>query len=260
MTQVVTFRSLTIGDCDEDYVLALPGVSGLGIPDVKILSEIPRYGDHGFVSGPDYLGQRTIGIPVSIHRKDDPSAAMIDFRALKTAWQPTTYDEILSITIAGYGPSDDTVRFYGRPRNAIDVDLSRHYTGTINALATFVALDPVGYGPEETDPLSTGSNTVTNPGDAPTARAILSLTGNGGTPVITNQSLGGRAILFQDPIPSSETWTIDLLRQTVRDASGDDQFSTISPASTWFHLGAGDNTLVLSGVASGSITFRGGWW
>lgn len=260
MTQTVTFRNLIIGGCDEDFVLAAPGISGLGIPDVKILAELPKYGDHGFISGGDFLSQRILGIPIMIHRRSDPATAMAAFRTLKTAWRPASSNEMLSIHSIGYGPSDSTVRFFGRPRTAIDVDLSLHFTGTINALATFVALDPVGYGPEQTNALVAGANTVNNPGDAPTSRVTISLTGNGNTPSLTNPTLGGRTILFQNPIPNGETWVIDLFEQTVIDGSGDDRFSTISPASTWFHLGAGDNTLVLAGVGSGSITLRGGWW
>lgn len=264
--QVISFRGLTIsGTCSANaspyhYTIPMPGITGLGINDVKSNAH-DRLDRHGVIAGPDYLSERSIGIPVIIHHRDDPKTAMQALTNLKSKWGPGGANDILSVTIDGIGPSDDTLRYWGRPRNAVDVDLQFLYTGTINLILSFVALDPIGYGPEQSASLSSGANTVTNPGSAPTDRAIITLRGDGGIPKITNNSRGDRMIAWRSVLGSGVTRIIDLRHQTVTDSSGQDKFSEISPTSHWFDLREGSNTLTLDNVTTGnSITYRGGWW
>lgn len=260
MSQEVSFRGQTIGMCGSEFLLPLPGVTGLGVPDVKMGTEVDRLGTHGSTSGADYLGSRVIGIPVMIHHRDDVDAAMSSLRKLRAMWRPALSDELLSVTIPGYGPADNTMRFWGRPRGSLSVDLALLHTGTVSAYASFSALDPIGYGPLTTVSLSSGANNIVVTGDAPSSRATIELTGNGGTPTIINTTHASRQVIFQAPIPSGQVWTLDLHRQTLRNASGTDMFSAIAPTSSWFHLLGGANSISLSGVASGSMTYRGGWW
>lgn len=260
MTQTVSFRGVEIGECGSDFVLSAPGITGLGIPDVKSASEASRLDTHGTVSGPDYLGNRTLGIPINIFRRGDPEEAMREFRRLRTAWRPGLVDEILSVTIPGCGPSDNTLRYWGRPRAGMDVDMATHHLGNLNAFATFVALDPIGYGPTQTISLSGGSSNVLVSGDAPTARATVTITSDGGTPRIENLTTGGR-VQFQGAVPPGWTFIIDLLHQTVRTNLGVDAYaSTVQPSSPWFKLRGGLNTINVQGVGSASLSVRGGWW
>lgn len=262
--QAISFRGTDIsGDCTamtggHKVTIIPPGIGGLGTPDVLVTAEQSRYGSHGVVAASDYFTQRLITIPLMIHKRNDGESAMKALRALKGIWKPALYDEMLQVTVDGIGPSDDTLRFFGRPRSTMDADLSQLYTGTIWVMMTFQAMDPIGYGPEQTVALG-ASTTVTNPGDMPTDRATISVVGNGGTPTITNTSLGGQKIQFKQAVPSGQTWQIDLRRQTVTNATGEDKFETISPTSTWFDLRSGTNVITLTGASSASITFRGGW-
>ena len=271
MTHTATLNGVLIGDCNDDFILSAPGMTGLGLGGVKGLSEVDRYGHHGTVSGKDYLTARQLSIPLVIFERDDPEAAMQKLRTLKTAWQPTGPDDaVLDIGMAGYGPANDIVRFYGRPREALEVDLTYHYAGIIIVLASFTATDPIGYGPEQSTALAIGNNIVNNPGDASTDRAVITFRGNGGIPSIINESDGYRRIVFRTAVQATHVITIDLRRQTVTSTyqSGiftviRDEFASVSPSSTWFSLTPGDNTLAISNITNdveAEITYRGGWW
>jgi hypothetical protein len=255
-------NGVTIDGADEDatYVLLADSISGLGLPEPRT-ADLDRADDHGSVAGQDFTQPRALRIPIAINTPDDPAAAWAALRALKAAWQPTgPADDLLSIYAPGIGPSDDTLRFFGRPRTALDVNLRMVHAGIIYALATFVALDPIGYGPTEADSGS-GTFSVTNAGDARTERATITITGNGGTPTIANASDGGGNVLFTEALAGAATWVIDLRARTVVDGSGNDVFAgNVAPSSLWFGLQPGANQLTLTGAASAALSFRSGWW
>lgn len=255
-------NGLTIDGADEDatYVLLADSISGLGLPETRV-ADLERADDHGSVAGQDFAQPRALRIPVAINTPEDPRAAWAALRALKVAWRPTgPTDDVLAIYAPGIGPSDDTLRFHGRPRTALDVNLRMVHAGIIYALATFMALDPIGYGPAEADSGS-GTFSVTNAGDARTERATIVITGNGGTPAIANATDGGGNVLFTQALPAAATWTIDLKARTVVDSAGDDVFpGNVAPSSLWFGLQPGANQLTLTGAASAALSFQSGWW
>lgn len=243
-----------------DYMIMEDGIEGLGLPLVKD-GDQERADDHGDVAAADYAQSRTLRIPVMVWREDDPEGAMAALRQLKTAWRtvPGVAEQELIITVPGIGPTDDALRFYGRPRG-VDANLRRLHAGLIYARATFVALDPVGYGPEETVD-DDGTFVVTNPGDAISKRAVVELIGNGGTPQLVNNTDGGADVQFSQTLGSSDSWFVDLATRTVVDDDGDDVFpDNVLPASLWPRLQPGTNSLTVTGAASASVVFMGGWW
>lgn len=257
-TTSISLNGVTIEGMCGDYVLLANNISGLGMPEAKV-NDLTKADDHGTISGPDFAQSRLLSFPVAFHR-DTAREAMVALRALKAAWRPAASDNVLSITIPGIGPSDDTLRFYGRPRSNLETDLHYLPGGIVNVLASFTALDPIGYGPTVVV-TGTSAATVSNPGDAPSKRAIITITGNGGVPTLTNATDGGGNVLFSRILTNGLTWKIDLNRRDVVDGANDDAFTdNVLPASLWFRLLSGNNSLTLTGAASMSIEYRSGWW
>lgn len=255
----VTLNGVTIGGCGTDFVISESNVVGLGIPDVKAL-DLDLQSAHGNTASRDFLAQRTLGIPIIIYRKNDPTAAMAALRTLKTAWQPTNSgnnDDLLTVVADGIGPTNGTLSFFGRPRGGLEADLNRHHSGLINVFASFACLDPLGYG--NTESTSGTSLNINNVGDATTDRITLTVTGNGGTPVITNTTDDGRAIRFGTTLAGAATRQIDVRNKTVLNGSLD-TYSELSPTNQWFDLLPGVNSVTVTGASSINITWRPAWF
>lgn len=255
----ITLNGTTIGGCGSDYVLAEDNLSGFGMPDVKPL-DIDLQLNHGMVASKDFLASRIIGIPVIIYRKGNPGAAMSAARQLKAAWQPAKdgFDDVLTVSAAGLGPLDDVMTFFGRPRGGLELDLVKHHAGLITAYGSFTCLDPLGYGGEQTSGGTLFS--VNNIGTAATDRISIVVTGNGGTPVITNVTDTSRAIRFGETLANGITRHIDVRAKTVVSSSGDDRYSSLSPTNQWFDILPGVNSITVTGAASISLTWRPAWY
>lgn len=255
-------NGVTIDGADPDatYVLLADSISGLGLPEPKV-SNLDRADDHGAVAPRDYAQPRVLRIPTAVNVPEDTRGAWQALRTLKRAWKPTgPTDQELTVYAPGIGPTDDTLRFYGRPRTTLDVNARMAYAGIIYALASFDALDPIGYGPVE-EASGSGTFTVTADGDERTERATVTITGNGGTPIISNATDGGGNVVFTQPLANGDTWVIDLKARTVVDGAGTDVFQgRVATSSLWFGLQPGANQLTLTGAASAAFSYRSGWW
>lgn len=264
LRQWVSLRGVTAdgADPDADYVLQA-GLTGIGGAPPRDPGDLALVGEDGSISGPDYRATRVITVPVLIKRfldggvVPDPEAAMRAYRYLARAWAPsgTDTEEELRIYLPGYGPSDDVARFYGRPRTDMAGDLSRLAYGTIKALGSFSALDPLAYGPEVVDSGS-GTVNVTNDGDVATRRATLTITGSGGTPVVSNPQDGGGSVAWLTALANGAVRHVNLRTATVTDAGGIDRGSEVATASTYFVLQTGVNALELTGATSLSVTHQ----
>lgn len=256
----ITLNGTIIGGCGSDFVLAEDSLSGFGMPDVKPM-DIDLQLNHGMVASRDFLSSRIIGIPIIIYRPGDPGAAMAAARQLKAAWQPARdgNDDILTVEAEGIGPLNDKLTFFGRPRGGLELDLVKHHAGLITAYGSFTCLDPLGYGDEET---STGTLLdVDNIGTAATDRISITITGNGETPVITNNTDEERAIRFGEPLTSGWIRNIDVRAKTVVEGQvGDDRYSNLSPTNQWFDILPGVNSITVTGAASIDITWRSAWY
>lgn len=269
--QTATLNGVTIDGTDPaagltGYALMESGIQGLGWAEHNAFNDLPRVAGHGVVPGRDYMLPRVLRIPTVIHRRltnapdePDPEAAMVAAAALKAAWAPRDdgVNQALSIYVPGIGGSGvDTLVYYGRPRGTLEMNLSRYAHGTVYMLPTFVATDPIAYGAASVT-AGSGTFTVTNSGGLVSQRATITLTGNDGTPVLTNNDDSGRNITFGTVLATGETWTVDLAARTVVDSGGSDVFaSNVLNASQWFGFQPGDNELVLSGASGASVSLQ----
>ena len=241
-------RSLTFG-AGTDWQIDEPGISGLGIP-VARTRDAERGDRHGDVGGDDVLPRRILNVPL-VGTFASPGAAWIAFEEeLKLAWAESIVDEVLDLRLPGMPETGR--RYFGRARGLAE-DLSRLKSSTVRALCTFEALDPLAYGDEE---LVTGSGTfdVENAGTADSDRVVLTITGNGGVPKITNGSDDGLAVTFLEAVTG--TRIVDLRAATVIDGAAEDRYAELSPINQWWTLRRGTNSLTLEGAASVDVAFR----
>ena len=249
-------NGVRLDGCDPDAAIFVmeESIGGLGLGPTTSTDQA-RVSRDGAVSGTDRQGPRTIPVPLSIYLEDDPAGAMRAFRSLKRAWRPSGDEEVLRLHVPGILPEGDEAWFYGRPRGDLDPALRQLHAGQVYVRAQFVALDPVMYGPEEVQ----AGTTLTNDGDTWTDRAVIEITGNGGTPSITNPDDGSGAIGWLAPLANAAVRLIDLRTFQVTDGAGVSKAGEVSSGSTWFTLQPGTNTLSVSGVGAVETTLRPGY-
>lgn len=254
-----SIRSLEFG-AGTSYPIGPTGIGGLGLPVPRTFDQA-RGDRDGMVASRDLYDRRVLSIALTVlgdtASADLPGDAMTNLRTLKTAFaREETLDEVeLELRVPGFPGAAETLTFFGRPRG-LEADLSKLAQGVIPVLATFVALDPLGYEPEAVEATgASGAFTVDNDGDEDTDRVVIEVTGNGGTPRITNATDGGGDVTFGTTLAALSTRTIDLRAHTVEDG-GSDHYDELSSASTWFVLKPGTNSLTLTGAASVDVTVR----
>lgn len=240
--------ALTIGD-GTDYTVR--SVQGLGLPESR--GYRGERGDlHGDVAGKDVLQGRQLFMAVVV-TGTSPSDTWSNFQALLAAWKPTgTTDAYLDIALPGVGTYGR--RFYGRPGNVRDDGLVHLGVNFINCLLTFQALDPLGYGEEESSGAESGTFAVVNDGTAATDRVTLTLVAAGGIPTIKNAADENKTIKFGSAITG--TYTIDLRSKTVLDGSSADDYASLSPVNQWFTLQPGSNSITLTNATSVDVAWE----
>ena len=228
------------------YELTGP-VGGLGTPAPRT-SDVDRGAHPGEVSGLDVLPRRVLTVPFGVNATT-ATQAMGLVQALKEAWAESA---LVDVAFSLQLPGMTARRWYGRPRG-IDLELDSLSEGWVEALGTFEALDPYAYGDPVVVPLTTTSTVVTNPGDAPTDRFTIEITGAGGTPVLTNS---GADASIRWAAALTGTRNIDLRARTVATTGGADKYSELSPSNEWWDLQAGGNTITRSDISAASITLE----
>lgn len=227
-------------------------IGGLGIP-VPRAYDLDRQGD-GAVGGDDPLPRRILTFPMGFEG-DTAAEAWAEFRTMKQAWRKSPVDIPLGLRLPGM--PEEGLLYYGRPRG-FDSDLSNLKSGHAAGLLTFEALDPLGYGPLEELGPGAGPFTVDNVGDE-TVDVVLTVTGDGGTPEITNADDGGATILFGEPLGIGAVRVLSTKDRTNLDEYGFNVPAELSPGAQWFRLVPGENEISLSGAASLAIEFRPGY-
>lgn len=232
------------------YRLAKDRLIGIGLPE-------PRIGDGergdlpGDIGGVDVARRRRIPLP--LHIVGTQTAALAALAALKRAWAPRPQDVTLDLYIPGQPSTDGRLRFYGRPRG-VEVDLARIAGGWARAMAIFDALDPFGYGPEETVADAASPASVTSLGDMPTDRFTIEIVGNGGTPVITSATDDAATVAFAEPLANGAVAILDVRTRSVT-VDGLEVYP-LAAAARWFRLLPGNNSITFTGCASVEITHR----
>lgn len=254
-----TLRGFTFGD-GTDYCLT-KGIGGLGSIEMRD-RDLQRGDEDGDVGGRDKLAPRLLTFPLTLGAPQTvlDATERIRFASellsdLAEAWAPEDGPAEVELILEWPGviPGLDECSFYGRPRRLQDD--STGLPGRIAALAAFRALDPLKYGPVDLVSDSASPAAVTNVGGYTTDRVTITVTGNGGTPSITNVTDDSSTITFAETLAG--TAVIDLRAQTVTDTLGNDLALAAGPR--WFALLPGVNTLTFSGCASIDVEHRPAW-
>lgn len=239
----VEVGGVTLG-AGTDYILTGP-VTGLGLPAPRTADQ-ERGNSPGDVAGADVDARRVLTVPVGVNGQDAADGWDL-LEELKAAWTSSVVDVTFDLRLPGF----DAVarRWYGRPRG-VDVELALLRLGYIDALCTFEALDPYGYGDPVEVALSAGETAMVNPGSAPSDRWVLTVdittapftvaTG-GDEPALTVEALG--------PV------ILDGRSRTATDDLGGDLYGTIAPGSGWPTLLPGSYPVTLTG-GTGTLTYR----
>lgn len=243
---------------DRDFVIGrgtnYPGIGaieGIGIlPPTSDPS--PRWGD-GDTFGRDRLGNRVITLPVRTIGDTD-AGRWSNYRALAVAWRRAMTELELQLRIPG--SAETIVSYFGRPGSLPGAPHGLKLT--VDTVAEFHAL-PYAYGAARTLTAILAASPLTIPtaGDPETNtdRAVITITGNGGTPTITNTTTGG-AVAFNRALAGGATYILDLHTQTAVKA-GVSSPDHMTPTSDWFTLtGNINNLLAFTGAASISVTWR----
>lgn len=273
-----TLRGLTTGT-GTDYVWVGEPAGLLGTADVRDADEaFPRR--DGLIGSDDFLGGRRVTFEIVINkltRVDGEVAAA----ALSASFAPSAVDEWLDVRVTG-SPAEYSLR--GRPRGVVVVADERFVGGAVAARCTFVATDPVRYGPESSvliSLVSPGSGLmypVTYPvvysgggsgsGTAPALNAgttdvdwSATLTGP-----LTNPRLAldgsGRFVRVLATVAAGETVVLDSATSSILLNGLAPRPSWFAPGSRWFRLAAGSNSLTFTADAgSGTclVKWRSGW-
>ncbi len=235
-----------------------PGIGGIrgayGTPTPEA-DDLRLVGRDGTVGGLDRYPSREITIPMQV-LGDDGAAVDTNLAALKAAWRRSDSDLELQLRLAGA----TTFTYFGRPRGVRDAQLGKVESGAALVVATWVATDPLAYGATVTVGADSSSPvTLTNSGNATSYRCILTVAGNGGTPVITNpDDPDGDAITFTAALAGGSSYVIDLHAMSVT-LAGVHREQDVSASSQWFGLAPGDNDLTFTGCASVAASFRPAW-
>lgn len=238
-----------IGD-GTDYQFT-PQFKGLGLPEVE--SDDTPMGDYdGQAAGPDRYLSQFLMMPVDI-RKASPTLANQSFRTLKKQWKRRSSTTTFDLYFPGF-PSDQPLRWYGRPRSLED-DYQHIAKGYIPVLLEFVALDPFAYGAEVVTVDAATPCVVVNGGDDRTRRFTIEVTGNGGVPVITSTTDGAKSLPFAQALGGGVVATLDFLEHELTIA-GNDEYDYLSPGHQWFELLEGSNSITFTGCSQIEVTHR----
>lgn len=215
---------------------------------------IPRAGRDGAVFASQRQRTRTVTFALVLNNGTSALASAA-LTTLRSTWQPRQADTTVDVRVPG--APETTMRAYGRC-GRLDVDQSWNTRGAIWATAQFDLSDPLWYGAQATHTSTTSPVIVTNSGTATTLRATVLVSGNGGTPVVSNSGDGG-VITWSAALAVGAPRSIDLLAQTVTSGATDKTAETAN-TSTWFTLPPGANSIHFQGCSGATVVVRSAWW
>lgn len=272
INNTATLNGLTIGAGTSYQWTAYP--SGLGTPAIRT-DDRSRPRRPGIIAATDLLGSRTISFEIQIKGSNLETA----LTALNAAFAPSDADVWLQLRLTGT-PAEYVI--LGRPRG-VEWDLTRRYTfGLADARCTFVATDPMKYGPEQSIviPLPSGTAGI----DAPVVAPVVSGASSGGEAVLTNSGTAAvdwvatitgpmntprldhvelsRRVSFGINLAPGETLVLDSRTGSALLNGETPRTSTQQPGSRWWQLPVGSSTLRLrasSGSGTATIAYRNGF-
>lgn len=246
-------RSFTFGrGTNYPGIGGIVGAYGTPTPDAD---DLRLAGRDGMSGGLDRYPKRVLRIPMQV-LGDGGAGVDTNLAALKAAWRRSDSDLALSLRLAGAS----TLTYFGRPRGIDDSRLGKVEAGTALVVATFDCLDPLAYGDLVTVTADSSSPIpLTNSGNATSYRCVLTVAGNGGTPVLTNpDDPDGDDITFTAALAGGSSYVIDLADMSVTKASVHRE-QDVASSSQWFGLAPGANNITFTGCASVAAEFRPAW-
>lgn len=273
-----TLRGLTIGS-GTIYPWRGSGVSGLlDTPTIRS-TDSPAPNRNGIIPGADYYGGRLVSFEMLI--AEGKVANEVAAAALGAAFAASDEDVWLDVRVTG-SPAEYSLR--GRPRGTqVAIRRDRWDAGVIDVRASFLATDPLRYGPEEsagivmtapgggltfpaTFPVvfggggGSGSAAILNVGAAPVHWTAV-LTGPLTNPLLSLDG-SGRSIRVLATIATGETVTLDSASSAILLGGTTPRPQWFGPGSRWFLLPAGASSVTFtadSGDGSALLTWRPGW-
>lgn len=255
----------------------LQQMSGLGgLPNVRSGS-VERFGHHGGVGGRHYLSARTIVATWDIFDGDDFALRR---KELQEAFAVIT-DPAGDLPFVWKHPGQPKLRVYARPVDR-DVPTDRNFSLKYGQVSVRLECnDPWVYSNDEksfnaspgittgglefplTFPLqfgsgsSGGSQQATNEGTAPAPWTAV-ITGETPNPRITHVESGKYIELNGLNIAAGDSLIIDSRQRSILYNGTASRRGFMTPASEWFALDPGTNTIQFSssGITTGQLTFR----
>lgn len=261
----------TLIQCSTGYCIQSPP-QGIYTNSHRTL-DVPRGDRPGDVSGYEMVASRSLffpwivnGNPPSSHF--DPHGRFVNAEArarvvrrlFSPAYPQSAVERPITVKIPGFAMGADLTpapselaTFFGRYRSVVEEP--QYQFGYHRMLAQFQATDPFKYGPE-TDLFSElGGDALFVDADQPSDRVTVTITGNGGIPVIEHVEDDNAVIAFSGALGVGVEAVLDMRAQTAT-ISGIEVPGLLAAGPQFFRVLPGTNTLNLSGAASIWITYR----
>jgi hypothetical protein len=222
-------------------------------------------GYDGDVTGAESLEANTLSIAVTIPPSDELGCTYRDriryaetkAGPLRSAFRPagrTSALLTLDMLVPGAPTTDELYRFYGRTRGSVESVFLQ--SGFKSLLCEFRCLDPLAYGDETVETVSTGGSPDTlvfnNPGMSESPRYQIDIVGNGNVPIIEHVESEGYLIIAGGVnisailIGNSRTVIVDTV----------ENYFTLEPGPRWPVLVPGTNTFNVEGLDDFTVTYR----
>lgn len=273
-----TLRGLTIG-AGTDYRWASWPAGLLDTAPIRA-ADFARPGGNGSVAGSDFYGPRTVTFEVEI-LGDGRADAELLLAELREAFARDNADEWLDVRITG---TPMEYALVGRPRG-VAAAIGRRFTGgaNIQARCSFVATDPLIYGPITSEEIGVSAHTipatlpftlgiygeeaVVNAGSAATERWTVTFEAPSGGPIVNPRILHvgtGQQVRVDRSVPANNQLVLD--GYVGRGVIGVVSTSIVPTSiSQWFALAPGTNTLRFSAddgthlSSTATVAWRPAW-
>ena len=238
----ISYNGVTVGPGTEIRINSLDGLRTM--PELRT-SDYARLKHHGAYSGVDVLEGRIITITMTVI-----ATSAADFDAQVSALEAATVPLLTGALPMSYQlPGEVARRVNARARKRALLMDPTYNLNWAKVTLEFFCPDPRIY----SDALHSGSGTVVNAGNFE-SRPVITVTG---ATTLANANDSGNSIVVG---PSNvggvpNPCVIDLQNRTVVDGGGANRFDVIQPATTWFVLVPGSNTI----SGGGMISWRDAW-
>ena len=256
-------RSLLIG-AGTSYDLRVAGGLGGVLDQPKLRTDdLQRTGANGSSLGRVRADWRSLGWRVGVDGATSAAVTAL-VQTLLVKWRAPEDGAEVAADVRVPGSPETVMRYYGQPRSAVaDVGAWGNGRSTVEVDCEFFASDPFGYGAEVADDGNTGTFAIAAAGlgdlGADTDRVLLTFTGSGGTPSLTNNTTGG-VITFAAVLANTIVATVDLRTGAVI-IDGTPTPNGVTAGSTWFALRGGvENSLTLAGATDVDVDYRPAFW